>query len=78
MVQVADLTGKTKAKKYYFEFSSHTDRSGLKNFLSQLSGDPIITIVHGEEEGRLGVKEIAEELGFKTYLPVTGDLYVLD
>lgn len=78
VVQVSDLTGKTKAKKYYFEFSSHTDRSGLRSFLSQLSGDPIITIVHGEEEGRLGVKEIAEELGFKTYLPVTGDLYVLD
>ena len=78
VVQVEDVTGKTKAKKYYFEFSSHTDRSGLKEVLSRLSGDPVITIVHGEEEGRLGLKEVAEELGFKTYLPETGDLYVFD
>ncbi len=78
VVQVSDVTGKTKAKKYYFEFSSHTDRSGLKGVLSQLSGDPVIAIVHGEEEGRMGVKELAEELGFRTYLPSTGDMYAFD
>ena len=77
IVKVEHTSTKAEADRYYFEFSSHTDREGLKKLLSVLSGDPLIVIVHGEERGRLGLKEIAENMGFKTYLPVSGDNYVL-
>ena len=77
IVRVEHTSTKAEADRYYFEFSSHTDREGLKKLLSALSGDPLIVIVHGEEKGRLGLKEIAENMGFKTYLPVAGDNYVL-
>ncbi len=77
IVRVEHTSSKAEAERYYFEFSSHTDREGLRKLLSKLSGDPIIIIVHGEERGRYGLKEVAEEMGFKTYLPFSGDEYVL-
>lgn len=77
VVMVEHVSAKAEAERYYFEFSSHTDREGLKKVLGSLSGDPLIVIVHGEERGRVGLKEIAEEMGFKTYLPVSGESHVL-
>ncbi|MEM0057105.1 MAG: MBL fold metallo-hydrolase [Candidatus Geothermarchaeota archaeon] len=65
---------KVGASVHYFEFSSHTDKLGLKKILSSLSGDPLIVIVHGDERGRMGLKEIAEEMGFRTFLPRTNDV----
>jgi putative mRNA 3-end processing factor len=77
VVLVESLSDKAEAKRYYFEFSSHTDSKGLRKILSSLSGDPIIFIVHGEESGRIALKRMAEEMGFKTYLPNAGGSYVL-
>jgi putative mRNA 3-end processing factor len=77
VVMVENVSAKAEAKRYYFEFSSHTDSNGLRELLKSLSGDPLIVIVHGEEDGRMGLKNIAEEMGFKTYLPTSGETYVL-
>ncbi len=77
IVMVESTSAKAEAKRYFFEFSSHTDMEGLKRLLSSLSGDPVIMIVHGEERGRMGLKNLAEEMGFKTHLPVSGETYVL-
>lgn len=65
---------KVGAPVHYFEFSSHTDKLGLKRILSSLSGDPLLVIVHGDERGRVGLKEVAEEMGFRTFLPYTNDV----
>lgn len=73
VVTIEEKPERMRAQRYYFEFSSHTDREGLRRFLMNLSGDPLIIIVHGEERGRMGLKDVAEDLGFKTFLPKCGD-----
>ncbi|MEM2848810.1 MAG: MBL fold metallo-hydrolase [Candidatus Bathyarchaeia archaeon] len=66
---------KVKADVKRFDFSSHIDMSGLKSFLSELDGSPIIYAVHGETEKCQTLHRYARDLGFEAQVPKVGDTY---
>ncbi|MBS7611305.1 MBL fold metallo-hydrolase, partial [Candidatus Bathyarchaeota archaeon] len=66
---------KVKADVKRFDFSSHIGMSGLKKFLSELEGSPIIYTVHGEAEKCQTLCKYARDLGFEAYVPKIGDVY---
>jgi len=66
---------KVKANVKRFDFSSHIGMSGLKKFLSELDGNPVIYAVHGEVEKCQALCKYAKDLGFDAYAPKIGDVY---
>lgn len=66
---------KVKADVKRFDFSSHIGMSGLKKFLSELEGSPIIYAVHGEAEKCQTLYRYARDLGFEAQVPKVGDAY---
>jgi putative mRNA 3-end processing factor len=66
---------KVKAEVKRFDFSSHIGMSGLKKFLSELKGNPVIYAVHGESEKCQMLCKYARDLGFEAQAPKIGDVY---
>jgi putative mRNA 3-end processing factor len=67
---------KVKARVKRFDFSSHTGKTGLLNFVKSLKGNPKVIVVHGEEESCLSfARELRERLGLDAYAPKVGETY---
>ena len=50
MFKIKDRQQKVNAKVKHFDFSSHSGRTPLQNFLKGLKGKPDVYVIHGEEE----------------------------
>ena len=64
-----------KAEVLYMSFSAHADAEGLVKVLRAIPGDPKLFVVHGDENARRNIGEIArDELGYKVYYPSHGEV----
>jgi predicted metal-dependent RNase len=50
MFPIKDRETKVNAKVKHFDFSSHSGRTPLQQFIKRLKGKPDIYVIHGEEE----------------------------
>ena len=50
MFKIKDRDQKVNAKVKHFDFSSHSGKTPLQNFLKGLKGKPDVYVIHGEEE----------------------------
>jgi len=50
MFKIKDRMQKVNAKVKHFDFSSHSGKTPLQNFLKGLKGKPDVYVIHGEEE----------------------------
>ena len=64
---------KVKARLEWFDFSSHTSRSGILNLIERLRTDEVL-IVHTTPHGGLALANTLREKGLKVEVPVTGDI----
>jgi putative mRNA 3-end processing factor len=63
-----------KARVRHFDFSSHSGKSQLENFLRSLKGKPDIYVIHGEPENCESLAQFArDELDLKATAPNEGD-----
>ncbi len=59
-------------------FSAHADRAELIEWLSFFKNSPEVFVVHGEEDiSMIFAKFVNEKLGFKTYVPQKGQIFIL-
>ncbi len=64
-----------RADVLYMSFSAHADADGLLKVLKSIPGDPKLFVVHGDDDARRNIGELArDELGFKVYYPEHGDV----
>ncbi|MFW6117025.1 MAG: MBL fold metallo-hydrolase [Thermoproteota archaeon] len=69
---------KIKAKVSHFDFSSHSGKNQLQNFVQKLEGKPKIYVMHGAEENcEFLARWIREEAGLEAVAPHTGDTHHL-
>lgn len=65
--------------KQFYEFSSHADGCEILTWLSNLSSNKRVIVVHGEKEQTEKLaNKINTNLGLKTYIPVLNDIYYLN
>ena len=50
MFKIKDRMQKVNAKVKHFDFSSHSGKTPLQNFMKGLKGKPDVYVIHGEEE----------------------------
>jgi predicted metal-dependent RNase len=63
-----------KAKVRHFDFSSHSGKSQLENFLRSLKGKPDVYVIHGEPENCESLAQFArDELDLNATAPNEGD-----
>ncbi len=72
---IKDREERVNAKVKHFDFSSHSGRSALQQFLKGLRGNPDVYVLHGEEESCDYLAEyVSEELDYKGVAPNQGDM----
>lgn len=66
---------RVKAEVRRFNLSAHSGRKELLEFITKdVKGDPLIVLVHGEEEKTIRFSTELRELGFKVVTPGLGDV----
>ncbi len=69
---------KVKAQVKRFDFSSHSGSNDLKETVKELEGNPVVYVVHGEEETCETFAEwIKAEVGLDSVAPKTGDKFTV-
>ena len=78
MFPIKDRDTKVTAKVKHFDFSSHSGKTPLQQFLKGLKGKPDIYVVHGEEESCDFLAEwVRDELDLKGVAPNMGDEFTV-
>ena len=73
-----DLNIPLEARLEWFDFSSHTDRSGIIETIKGINGLEKVVLVHGEYESQMLLARELEDEGFDVVVPGNGDQVVLD
>ena len=69
---------KVKAQVKRFDFSSHSGANELKDAVKDLKGNPVVYVVHGEEENcEMFAEWIKTEVGLEAVVPKTGDAFTV-
>ena len=69
---------KVKAKVKHFDFSSHSGANDLKETVKSLEGNPVVYVVHGEEQNcEMFAEWIKTEVGLEAIAPKTGDAFTV-
>ncbi len=72
--EIRDVEQEVKAQVRHFDFSSHSGKSQLEEFLRGLKGKPDIYVLHGEPENCDSLAQWArDELDMNAVAPVEGD-----
>ncbi|UCD72717.1 MAG: MBL fold metallo-hydrolase [Candidatus Bathyarchaeota archaeon] len=75
-VLVKGKTRKAEAEVKQYDFSSHSGRKELHDFVKSLRGDPTIITVHGDEDGcKTLADDIRDDIGFSATAPKAGDIF---
>ena len=70
MFPIKDRETRVNAKVKHFDFSSHSGRTPLQQFLRGLKGKPDVYVIHGEEESCDFLAEwVRDELDLKGFAP---------
>jgi putative mRNA 3-end processing factor len=70
MFKIKDREQRVNAKVKHFDFSSHSGKTPLQNFLKGLKGKPDVYVIHGEEESCDFLAEwVRDELDLKGVAP---------
>ncbi|MFH0849453.1 MAG: MBL fold metallo-hydrolase [Candidatus Bathyarchaeota archaeon] len=78
MFPIKEKDEKVAAKVKHFDFSSHSGRTLLQQFLRGLKGKPDIYVIHGEEENCDFLAEwVQDELDMKGVAPNQGDEFTI-
>ena len=78
MFPIREKDEKVAAKVKHFDFSSHSGRTPLQQFLRGLKGKPDVYVIHGEEESCDFLAEwVQDELGMKGVAPNQGDEFTV-
>jgi putative mRNA 3-end processing factor len=71
---IRDREERVNAKVKHFDFSSHSGKASLQNFLRGLKGKPEVFVLHGEEESCDFLAEyVKDELDYGGIAPNQGD-----
>jgi putative mRNA 3-end processing factor len=69
---------KVKAQVKHFDFSSHSGANDLKETVKLLEGNPVVYVVHGEEQNcEMFAEWIKTEVGLEAIAPKTGDAFTV-
>ena len=69
---------KVKAQVKRFDFSSHSGANELKDAVKDLKGNPVVHVVHGEEENcEMFAEWIKTEVGLEAVAPKTGEAFTV-
>ncbi|UCC58709.1 MAG: MBL fold metallo-hydrolase [Candidatus Bathyarchaeum sp.] len=69
---------KVKAQVKRFDFSSHSGGNDLKEAVKELKGNPVVYVVHGEENNcEMFTEWIKTEVGLEAVAPKTGDAFTV-
>jgi len=69
---------KVKAQVKRFDFSSHSGANELKDAVKDLKGNPVVYVVHGEEENcEMFAEWIKTEVGLEAVAPKTGEAFTI-
>jgi len=69
---------KVKAQVKRFDFSSHSGANELKDAIKDLKGNPVVYVVHGEEENcEMFAKWIKTEAGLEAVAPKAGEVFTV-
>jgi putative mRNA 3-end processing factor len=75
-ILVKGTTRKVEAEVKQYDFSSHSGRRELHDFVKSLKGDPKIITVHGDEDGcKMLANDIQDDFGFSATAPKAGDVF---
>lgn len=78
MFPIREKDEKVAAKVKHFDFSSHSGKTPLQQFLRGLKGKPDIYVIHGEEESCDFLAEwVRDELDMKGVAPNEGDEFTV-
>ncbi|MCW4013733.1 MAG: MBL fold metallo-hydrolase [Candidatus Bathyarchaeota archaeon] len=78
MFPIKDRDTKVTAKVKHFDFSSHSGRTPLQQFLKGLKGKPDVYVVHGEEESCDFLAEwVRDELDLNGVAPNMGEEFTV-
>lgn len=78
MFPIREKDEKVAAKVKHFDFSSHSGRTPLQQFLRGLKGKPDVYVLHGEEESCDFLAEwVRDELGMNGVAPNEGDEFTV-
>jgi putative mRNA 3-end processing factor len=78
MFPIREKDEKVAAKVKHFDFSSHSGRTPLQQFLRGLKGKPDVYVVHGEEEScDFQAEWVRDELGMNGVAPNEGDEFTV-
>jgi putative mRNA 3-end processing factor len=78
MFPIKEKDEKVAAKVKHFDFSSHSGKTFLQQFLRGLKGKPDVYVIHGEEESCDFLAEwVQDELNMKGVAPNQGDEFTV-